>query len=52
MKEEMKKVGRDWQCKEPNKLYQRKNMSLEYYAVEGGIRVEILGLRKEGHAMC
>jgi hypothetical protein len=43
----MNKEGRHYGCRESKKIYQRKNKSLENYAKEGGIRGEILGVRKD-----
>jgi hypothetical protein len=51
MKEEMKKEGMDWGWREPKKVYQRKNTSLDNYIEEGGIRGKILGMRNESRAM-
>jgi hypothetical protein len=44
MKEAMKREGRDRRCKK--RVYERKNMILEYYTEEGDTRGEILGLGK------
>jgi hypothetical protein len=38
VKEEMKKEGRDRGCRETDKVYQRRKMSLEYFIVEEGTK--------------
>jgi hypothetical protein len=49
MKETMKRGRREWGCKK--RVYQRKNMSLEYCMEEGGTRGKRLGLRNESHVV-